>query len=83
MLRGVGYGGSEVSATGDVLSLKGLTDLGSVGFLDVGEVRSNVAIERPTTECLYLLLGEAFLGHCGCCAYSERMVGKVFGWGTR
>ncbi len=29
----------------NVLTLKGLDDEGSVGFLDVGAVRSNVALE--------------------------------------
>ncbi len=35
MLRGVGYGGSEVWVTGDVLSLKGSADEGSVSFFDM------------------------------------------------
>ncbi len=35
MLRGVGYGGSEVWITGDVLSIKGSADEGSVSFFDM------------------------------------------------
>ncbi len=35
MLRGVGYGGSEVWVTGDVLLLKGSADEGSVSFFDM------------------------------------------------
>ncbi len=64
---------------------RGAADEVSVGFHDVGAVRSDVALKgfwRPATERLELLLGKNILSCCGGWTYSERMAGKIICWDT-